>query len=247
MLTRLVGQELEQLHQRARAGRGCACAAPGSGRTTVRPRRTTACSSGRSMLPPERTTATRRPATSRDVAAEQRRRADRARALDDELVALQEQRDGLDDLLVGDRDHVVDVRRWTIGNVSSPGRLTAMPSAMVSRARRRPRSARAARESHERPRSPPPGRRRSARSGRSAAQRDARCRPGARRRRTARPRRRRRAPARRARGRSCPGPRSRARRRTAETKVAPVARGVLARRGLARRRRSRPRSSMRAP
>ena len=113
------------------------------------------------MLPPDSTTATRRPATSGDVAAEQRGDADRARALDHELLALQEQRDGLDDLLVGDRHHLVhvplDEREGQLA-----GALDRDAVGDRLRARDRPRSARADAIART-PRSRSPARRRRAR------------------------------------------------------------------------------------
>ena len=80
------------------------------------------------MLPPERI-ATAGPSP-RDAAGEQRGHRRGPRALDDELRPLHQEDDRLADLLVGDRDdrlEQVASRR----DVSSPGCLTAMPSAIV--------------------------------------------------------------------------------------------------------------------
>src|ERR687885_206935 len=59
-----------------------------------------------SMLPPERRGTAEAPPPA--LAAQQRRDADRSRAFDDELRALEQEHDRLADLLIGDADHVVE-------------------------------------------------------------------------------------------------------------------------------------------
>ena len=66
----------------------------------------TEISSVGSMLPPESSAHDR--ARAADLAGEQRRDAGRARALDDELRALEQEHDRLADLLVADLDELVE-------------------------------------------------------------------------------------------------------------------------------------------
>ena len=83
-------------------------------------------------MPPE-STATVVPARrGAHLAAEQRGDADRAGALDDELAALHQHDHRLGGLVLADDHDVVGVARRAAASVSSPGRLTAMPSAIVS-------------------------------------------------------------------------------------------------------------------
>ena len=63
--------------------------------------------------------------------ASQRRDADRARALDDELRALHQQHHRLGGVLLADDDDVVDPALRRAAASARPGRLTAMPSAIV--------------------------------------------------------------------------------------------------------------------
>ena len=58
------------------------------------------------MLPPESTATTG--GSTVDRAGQQRRHADRAGRLDHQLAALQQHQQGPGDVLVGDRDHLVD-------------------------------------------------------------------------------------------------------------------------------------------
>ena len=81
------------------------------------------------MLPPESSAQTG--AAAGDLPREQRGDADGARALDDELAALEEQRDRLRDLVVGHVHEVVEQRRRGSPSSAPPGCLTAIPSAIV--------------------------------------------------------------------------------------------------------------------
>ena len=83
------------------------------------------------MFPPESTIATVPPPLPARRPAEQRRHADGARTLDHELGALQQEHHRLGDVVLVDDDDLVDQRSIS-ASVSSPGRLTAMPSAIVS-------------------------------------------------------------------------------------------------------------------
>ena len=184
----LLRDERQQLDQLARAvGRLRAhdeVAARG-GQPVAHDRRSAA--SGRCC----RRRARRSPARAADLPGEQRRDADRARALDDELRALEQQHDRLADLLVRDRDDVVEQIRRGAASCSSPGcfdrdpvgdRVAVPTPGLHADDVARPAAARAAR-SRCRAASPPP--------------------PIGIEQRARRP-----APARRARARSSPGPRS---------------------------------------
>ena len=66
-----------------------------------------------------------------DLRRQQRGHADRSRPLDDELAALEQQRHRLGGRVLADDDHSSS-SSVRIGSVIPPGRLTAMPSAIVS-------------------------------------------------------------------------------------------------------------------
>ena len=69
---------------------------------------------------------------------EQRGHAHRPGALDDELGALEQEHHRLGDVVLADDQQLVDPAARSARSVSSPGRLTAIPSAIVRSTRRRP-------------------------------------------------------------------------------------------------------------
>ena len=81
------------------------------------------------MLPPESTATAGVGEPPRVL--QQRRHRGRAGRLDDQLGALQAVQQGPGEVLLGDGHDLVDQARSTCANVTSPGRPTAMPSAIV--------------------------------------------------------------------------------------------------------------------
>ena len=127
----LLADERQQLRQRARAGRAPARAAPAAARPGSR-------GGGRSRRAGRRRRSRRTasttvvPAAGAGHARQQRRDADRARPLDHELGPLEQEHHRLGDLVLGDRDDPSTQRLDQRAASARPGRLTAIPSAIVS-------------------------------------------------------------------------------------------------------------------
>ena len=92
-----------------RAGRGRRSRTPAAAPPTVSPSRMHSTSRVASTLPPESTAQISPSARRLDLAGEQRRDRGRAGALDDQLRALEQEHHRLGDLVVGDRDDLVEV------------------------------------------------------------------------------------------------------------------------------------------